>query len=88
MILISSTYGFCQTQAKTEEAFVGFPSYWNLVVYYFYLLQPPLWLTMTFILLFSLMTFIPIHFIYPTRTKNVDEAYFTWISVIRTDLDL
>ena len=69
LILISSAYGFCQTQAKTEEAFVGFPSYWNLVVYYFYLLQPPLWLTMTFILLFSLMTFIPIHFIYPTRTK-------------------
>ena len=67
--LISSAYGFCQTQAKTDEAFVGFPSYWNLVVYYFFLLQAPLALMIGFTLLFSLLTFVPIHFIYPTRTK-------------------
>ncbi len=67
--LISSAYGFCQTQAKTDEAFVGFPSYWNLVVYYFFLLESPLWLIMVFTLLFSVLTFVPIHFIYPTRTQ-------------------
>ena len=67
--LISSAYGFCQTQAKTDEAFVGFPSYWNLVVYYFFLLQSSLPIIIGFTLLFSLLTFVPIHFIYPTRTK-------------------
>lgn len=66
--LISSAYGFCQTQAKTEEAFVGFPSYWNLVAYYIFLLQPALWVSVSVILSFSVLTFVPIHFIYPTRT--------------------
>ena len=67
--LISSAYGFCQTQAKTEEAFVGFPSYWNLVVYYYFLLETSLSVTIGFTLIFSILTFVPIHFIYPTRTK-------------------
>jgi phosphatidylcholine synthase len=67
--LMSSAYGFCQTHAKTEDAFVGFPSYWNLVAYYFFLMQPPMWLIIVITLLFSVMTFMPIHFIYPTRTK-------------------
>ena len=66
--LISSAYGFCQTQAKTEEAFVGFPSYWNLVVYYIFLLRPELWINVTVIIALSALTFVPIHFIYPTRT--------------------
>ena len=67
--LISSAYGFCQTHAKTEDAFVGFPSYWNLVAYYIFLLRPQLWVDVTMIIMLSLLTFIPIHYIYPTRTK-------------------
>jgi phosphatidylcholine synthase len=34
-ILLSSAYGFCQTNAKTpDHYFLGFPSYWNLVAFY------------------------------------------------------
>ena len=33
--LIASAYGFCQVNAKTDDGyFLGFPSYWNIVVFY------------------------------------------------------
>lgn len=33
-VLIASAYQFCQTDAKTpDHFFLGFPSYWNLVVF-------------------------------------------------------
>ncbi|KFJ45426.1 CDP-alcohol phosphatidyltransferase family protein [Francisella tularensis] len=35
MITISSSYQFCQLNAKTDDYFfVGFPSYWNVIVMY------------------------------------------------------
>ena len=40
--LLASAYGFCQTEAKTADGyFLGFPSYWNLVAFYLYLLRFP-----------------------------------------------
>jgi len=30
--------GFNQTDARTDESFGGFPSYWNIVVFYCYVL--------------------------------------------------
>ena len=36
--LLASAYGFCQTSAKTDDGyFLGFPSYWNLVAFYLYI---------------------------------------------------
>ena len=36
-MLLSSAYGFCQDAAKTpDHFFTGFPSYWNIVVFYLY----------------------------------------------------
>lgn len=68
-ILISSAYAFCQTSAKTPEAFVGFPSYWNIVVFYIYYLEWSTKVTVSVILSCAVLSFIPIHFIYPTKTK-------------------
>ena len=40
--LLASVYGFCQVQAKTEDGyFLGFPSLWNLVALYLYVLPLP-----------------------------------------------
>ena len=40
--LVASAYGFCQTLAKTPDGFfLGFPSYWNIVALYLYVLRPP-----------------------------------------------
>lgn len=67
--LCASAYGFCQENAKTEDSFVGFPSYWNIVVLYLYVLQaPPEW-AIGIVLVLSLLVFVPIHYLYPSRTR-------------------
>src|SRR5687768_8649326 len=57
--LLASAYGFCQVSIKTEDGyFLGFPSYWNLVAFYIWVLQPlPVWVTLTLLLLPSFLTF-------------------------------
>ena len=40
MIIIASSYQFCQADAKTEDhLFKGFPSYWNIMVFYLFMFQ-------------------------------------------------
>ena len=40
--VLASAYGFSQTEAKTEDGyFLGFPSYWNIVAFYIYVLRVP-----------------------------------------------
>lgn len=67
--LLSSAYGFCQDRAKTDESFVGFPSYWNIGVLYLYVLGTGPWANLVTIALFSVLVFVPIHYVYPTRTR-------------------
>lgn len=67
--VLASGYQFCQSIAKTDESFVGFPSYWNLVFLYFYVLQPPSWLTAVVLVVLSIMVFVPFHYVYPSRTR-------------------
>ncbi|HKA56021.1 MAG TPA: CDP-diacylglycerol O-phosphatidyltransferase [Candidatus Binatia bacterium] len=67
--LLASAYGFCQAAAKTPDFFfTGFPSYWNIVAFYLYAGRTPLWLNGVLICVLSLFVFIPIRYIYPTRT--------------------
>jgi phosphatidylcholine synthase len=67
--LLASAYGFCQTSAKTDDGyFLGFPSYWNLVAFYLYTLQPLSgWFTLGVVVVFALLTFVPSRYLYPTQ---------------------
>jgi phosphatidylcholine synthase len=67
--LMASAYGFCQERAKTEESFVGFPSYWNVLVLYLYVLHPSPLVAAITIGVLSLLVFVPIHWIYPSKAK-------------------
>lgn len=67
--LMASGYGFCQESAKTDDAFVGFPSYWNILVLYLYVLESHPWVNVGIIAFLALMVFVPIHYIYPSRTR-------------------
>lgn len=67
--IMASGYGFCQEKAKTEDAFVGFPSYWNIALLYLYVFQTDPWFNLICIGILCVMVFIPIHYLYPTRTK-------------------
>jgi phosphatidylcholine synthase len=69
--LLASAYGFCQKDAKTaDNFFLGFPSYWSIVVFYFYVLKTPLWINAFLIIGLSLLVFVPIKFIYPSRSPR------------------
>jgi len=67
--LLASGYGFCQTDAKTaDHFFTGFPSYWNVMVFYFFTLATPVWCNRRSLLLFSVLVFVPIRYLYPSRS--------------------
>ena len=66
--LLASAYGFSQVNAKTDDGFfLGFPSYWNVVAFYLYLLHPPEWLSLILIIALSLLTFIPWRYLYSSQ---------------------
>lgn len=67
--LLSSAYGFCQAAAKTPDFFfTGFPSYWNIIAFYLYAGHTPVWFNGAVIGILSVFVFIPIRYVYPTRT--------------------
>lgn len=67
--LLASAYGFCQAAAKTpDHFFTGFPSYWNIVAFYLYLWRLPVWFNGVLICALAVCIFIPVRYIYPTRT--------------------
>jgi phosphatidylcholine synthase len=66
--LLASAYGFSQVNAKTDDGFfLGFPSYWNIVSFYLYVLHPPVWISAAMIVILSVLTFVPTPYIYSTR---------------------
>lgn len=67
--LLASGYGFCQERAKTDVSFVGFPSYWNIVIMYLYVLAAGPWINLVAVLTLSALVFVPIHYVYPTKTR-------------------
>jgi phosphatidylcholine synthase len=67
--LLASGYGFCQDIAKTEESFVGFPSYWNVLFIYLYLLKISTGWVVVLLLTCAVLVFVPIRYIYPSRTR-------------------
>lgn len=69
--LLASAYGFCQKEAKTpDQFFLGFPSYWNVVVFYMYVIKAPVWVNGFVILILSVLVFVPLKYIYPSRTRQ------------------
>jgi phosphatidylcholine synthase len=69
--LLASAYGFCQRNAKTaDNFFLGFPSYWNIVVFYLYALKIPHWVNAFVIIALSILVFVPIKYIYPSRSPR------------------
>lgn len=68
LVLLSSAFQFCQADAKTEDhTFKGFPSYWNVVVFYLFLFDFPLWFNFASIVTLVILVFIPIKYLYPSR---------------------
>lgn len=69
--LLASAYGFSRKDAKTaDHFFLGFPSYWNIVVFYLHVLRSPLWVNAFIVIGLSILVFVPIKYIYPSRSPR------------------
>jgi phosphatidylcholine synthase len=70
-MLLSSAYGFNRDDAKTSDHFfTGFPSYWNLVVFYLFLMRGSQVANAVVLLALAVFVFIPIRYLYPSRMPN------------------
>ena len=75
--LLASGYGFCQIDAKTEDHFFkGFPSYWDVVVFYMYTLATPQWFNVAAFLAFGIAVFVPIRYLYPSKNKTLQRTTY------------
>lgn len=69
-ITLASAYQFCQSDAKTDDhCFKGFPSYWNVLVFYQFLLHWNPWINLVVTLGLAACVFVPIKCLYPSRTE-------------------
>jgi phosphatidylcholine synthase len=68
-MLLSSAYGFNRADAKTSDYFfTGFPSYWNAVVFYLVVAAWSSTVNAVILLICVLLVFVPIRYVYPSRT--------------------
>lgn len=68
LIVLASAYQFTQPDAKTKDHFFkGFPSYWNIVVFYLFFWQTSPVVNLTIMLVLSILVFVPIKYVYPSR---------------------
>jgi phosphatidylcholine synthase len=68
--LMASSYQFCRVDAKTaDHFFLGFPSYWNVVAFYVVVLDLSTAITAAILLVCTALVFIPVRYLYPSRTK-------------------
>ena len=69
-VLLSSLYGFCQQAAKTDDGyFTGWSSYWNMAVFYMFVLKIDGLVNAVILLLLSALVFVPIKYIYLSQTR-------------------
>ena len=72
-VLVASGYGFSRTDAKVQTSdyfFTGFPSYWNIVALYMFVLRLPTWLNAAIMLTLIALVFVPLRYVYPSRTTT------------------
>jgi phosphatidylcholine synthase len=68
-MLLSSAYGFSRADAKTpDHYFTGFPSYWNVVVFYLMLWDLPAGPAALLLVGLAVLVFLPLRYVYPSRT--------------------
>lgn len=88
-ILLSAVYGFCQSEAKTDDGyFTGFPNFWNVLVLYLFIFN---WSTLVngiVLLVLAFLVFVPIKFVSfstPGKVKiakSLSFLYFAFLIMI------
>ena len=75
-IVYAACYQFSHVNAKTKDHFFrGFPSYWNIAIFYIYYWQTSPITNVIIILILCVLSFIPIKYIYPSRLQYISKKY-------------
>lgn len=76
-ITLTSGYQFCQAEAKTPDHFFrGFPSYWNITVFYMFIFNTSMTTNVWILTIFCILIFVPIKYVYPSRLDYLTESKF------------
>ncbi|MEZ4886287.1 MAG: hypothetical protein R3E32_16245 [Chitinophagales bacterium] len=72
MLIISAFYYGTPGMVSDDFHFVGFPVLWNIVVHYlFFVFTFPSMVNVVLILFFAILHFVPIKYLYPSRTSKM-----------------
>jgi phosphatidylcholine synthase len=85
--ILASLYAYGQVNMKTEDSFfLGFPTYWNIVALYLYLLRPTPEIATLIIVIPGILSFIPTRYLYPSKNKYLQKTSWAlcliWFSLI------
>lgn len=71
ILIVSSLYYGKEGMVSNDMYFVGFPVMWNLVAFYlYYVTDLPLMGNFVLVVIFAVLHFVPIKYLYPSRTKK------------------
>ncbi|NNL67745.1 MAG: hypothetical protein HKP30_15955 [Myxococcales bacterium] len=82
--ILASAYGFSQTDAKTDDDFfLGFPSYWNVVALYLWVLDVSPAAGAAVLTVLSVAVFVPLKYLYPSKAprlrRTTNGLGFLWV---------
>jgi phosphatidylcholine synthase len=72
VIVMTGAIYFADRQMKTaDNYFRGFPTLWNVVAFYLFVLKLPPWLAAGLVALLAVLTFVPFKFLHPFRVARL-----------------
>jgi phosphatidylcholine synthase len=72
LIVMTGAIYFADQRMKTvDNYFRGFPTLWNVVAFYLFLLKPAPWLAAGLVALLAVLTFVPFKFLHPFRVARL-----------------
>jgi phosphatidylcholine synthase len=70
IVVLVSAYQFTQIDAKTTDHFFkGFPSYWNIAIFYLFICDTTPRTNVAILLILAVLVFVPIKYVYPSRLE-------------------
>jgi phosphatidylcholine synthase len=71
-VVVTGALYFADRNMKTEDNyFRGFPTLWNAVAFYLFLLKPQPWLAAAAVAALVVLTFVPFKFVHPFRVARL-----------------
>jgi phosphatidylcholine synthase len=89
LVVMTGAIYFADRRMKTpDNYFRGFPTLWNIVAFYLFVLKLPPWLAAAAVAFLAVATFLPFRFVHPVRVvrlRKVSIAALVLWSILATD---